>query len=54
MSILRMAINLYLRRFAADKSDDRIYTVPTETGVMEDVKKSSMLCPGIVNKIIGI
>ncbi len=32
------AINLYLRRFAADKSDGRIYTIPTETGVTEDVK----------------
>lgn len=31
-------INLYLRRFAADKSDGRIYTIPTETGVTEDVK----------------
>ena len=32
------AINLYLRRFAADKSDGRIYTIPAETGVTEDVK----------------
>ena len=32
------AINLYLRRFAADKSDGHIYTIPTETGVTEDVK----------------
>lgn len=32
------AINLYLRRFAANKSDGRIYTIPTETGVTEDVK----------------
>jgi len=31
-------INLYFRRFAADKSDGRIYTIPTETGVTEDVK----------------
>ena len=31
-------INLYRRRFAADKSDGHIYTIPTETGVMDDVK----------------
>ena len=32
------AINLYLRRFAADKATGYVYTIPTETGVTEDVK----------------
>lgn len=35
-------INLYLRRFAADKSDGHIYTIPTETGVTENVKSFSI------------
>ena len=31
-------INLYSRRFAADKSDGRIYTISTETGVVDYIK----------------